>query len=69
VNTRILSWAQMVAEADPGFRRASNQPWGYEFSNMRRFYDPVPLYGDGIIRDDFGTPIKDDSGNVIMSDV
>jgi hypothetical protein len=66
--SRILSWAQMVAEADPGFRRLSNQPWGYEFSNGRRFYDPVPLYGDKVIRDDFGNAIMDDSGDTIRSD-
>lgn len=68
VPSRTLSWSQLVLEADPGWRRASNQPWAFEFSNGRRFYDPVPLYGSGKITDDFGTQIVDDDGNAIQSD-
>lgn len=66
--TRILSFAQLVLEADPGFRRASNQPWGYEFSNGRRFYDPVPLYGSAFMQDDSGIQMRDDSGTPMQSD-
>lgn len=42
--TRILSWQQLVQEADPDFQRARLQPWVYSFSNGRLFYAPVPLY-------------------------
>jgi hypothetical protein len=42
--TRILSWQQLVLEADPGFERAKRQPWVYTFSNGRRFYSPVNPY-------------------------
>ena len=63
--TRILSWEQMVTEADPGFRRLSLQPWVYSFSNGRLFIDrPPPLYGDytGWI-DSSGNPMFDNAGN------
>jgi hypothetical protein len=43
--TRIISWRQMVLEADPGWTRASVQPVVYEFSNGRVFLDYLPLYG------------------------
>lgn len=42
--TRILSWNQMVREADPNYTRQSLQPWVYEFSNGRLFVDSLPLY-------------------------
>lgn len=42
--TRILSWRQMVQEADPNFVRLSLQPWVYEFSNGRLFVDTLPTY-------------------------
>lgn len=40
-NTRILSWLQMVLNADPGWQQESRRPRVYEFSNGRAFYDPV----------------------------
>jgi hypothetical protein len=45
MTTRILSWEQMVREADgPSYTRLSLQPWVYEFSNNRRFIDRYPVY-------------------------
>ena len=43
--TSILSWSQMVREADPNYTRLSLQPWVYEYSNGRLFVDTLPLYG------------------------
>lgn len=43
-STRIMSWYQLVLEADPGFERARRQPWIYSFSNGRLFYSPVDPY-------------------------
>lgn len=43
---RILSWSQMVREADPNFTRGSLQSWSFEFSNGRLFLDWLPLYGE-----------------------
>jgi hypothetical protein len=43
--TRIISWRQLVLEAEPGWTRASVQPVVYEFSNGRLFLDYLPLYG------------------------
>lgn len=45
MSSRILSWEQLVREADPDHSRLSLRPWVYEFSNGRRFLDPLPLYG------------------------
>ena len=67
-NTRILSWLQLVQEADPNYRQMSNRPMAYVFSNGRMFYDPVPLYGTPFITDDFGTNIVDDYGTKIQAD-
>lgn len=58
----------MVAEADPNFRQLSNRPMAYVFSNGRMFYDPVPLYGQPFITDDFGTVMTDDFGTKIRAD-
>lgn len=44
--TRILSWNQVVREADPNFTRLSLQPWVYEYSNGRLFLDTLPTYTD-----------------------
>ena len=44
--TRILSWSQMVREADPNYTKLSLQPWIFEFSNGRLFVDWMPLYSD-----------------------
>lgn len=71
MSTRILSWSQMVREADPDFSKQSLRPWVYEFSNMRRFYERQPVYnvtGAGGITDDFGNLITDDFGNPIVAD-
>ena len=42
--TRILSWQQMVIDADPNWTRLSLQPWIYEFSNGRLFVESLPVY-------------------------
>lgn len=42
--TRILSWQQLVIEADPYWSRNYRQPMNYEFSNSRRFYQFPPVY-------------------------
>jgi hypothetical protein len=47
--TRLLSWSQLVREADPDYTRLSLQPWVFSFSNGRLFVDWLPLY-------DFGPP-------------
>lgn len=74
--TRILSWSQMVREADPNYDRANRSPWVYQFSNGRRFYQTNPVYTPfsihpvgtgGIIADD-GTPIIADDGTPIIPD-
>ena len=41
--TRIISWQQVVTEADPNYWPAKNQPWIYEMSNGRLFYQPLPV--------------------------
>jgi hypothetical protein len=66
--TRILSWLQMCLESDPSFRRLSQRPWVYEFSNGRLFVERLPVYGSTGITDDFGTPITDGFGTQIQSD-
>ncbi len=35
--TRIISWRQMVLDADPDFQKGLTRPWWYEMSNGRRF--------------------------------
>jgi hypothetical protein len=60
-NTRILSWRQLVLEADPNWLRLSLQPYVYEMSNGRLFVDTIPTYppfADGLI-DDNGVLILD----------
>lgn len=42
--TRILSWQQMVLEADPDWVRNSLNPLVWEFSNGRLFEDPAQVY-------------------------
>lgn len=66
--TRLLSWEQMCLEADPGFRRSSNQPWTYQFSNGRRFYEAQPIYGSPYMMDDSGNIMRDDFGNPMQAD-
>lgn len=52
---RVLSWQQLVLEADPNWQRDNLQPWIYEFSNRRLFYATIPMYGPasdgGLIND------------------
>lgn len=38
----------MCLEADPNFRQLGLRPWVYEFSNGRRFTQPIPVYGTGV---------------------
>lgn len=47
--TRIISWQQLVQDADPDWQRLKMRPWVYEFSNGRRFlWDPnVYTAGEG----------------------
>lgn len=52
--TRILSWQQMVIEADPNWSREYRQPIVYEFSNGRVFTAPaagiyLPLPDSGLL--------------------
>jgi hypothetical protein len=42
--TRIISWQQLVLEADPNWQKAYRSPWVYDFSNGRLFYAPTSLY-------------------------
>jgi len=44
--TRILSFQQIVLEADPNWRALSLQPVAYEFTNGRLFVQPVDPYGN-----------------------
>lgn len=67
-STRILSWLQLCLESDPSFRRLSQRPWIFEFSNGRLFVESLPVYGSTGLTDDFGTPIVDDFGTQIQSD-
>lgn len=66
--TRILSWQQMVQEADPNWTRLLAQPVIYEFSNGRAFIQPVPAYGplptsSLFLTDGFGNILTDGFGN------
>jgi hypothetical protein len=45
--TRIISFSQLVQEADPNYRRTSLQPVTYEFQSGRKFIQPVNVYGTG----------------------
>jgi hypothetical protein len=59
---RLLSWSQMVREADPNFTKQSLQPWCYEWSNGRRFLDTLPTYTpytvvDFLLLDQTGLPL------------
>ena len=42
--TRTLSWLQLVQEADPAFQTLLQRPVIYEFSNGRKFVQPLPYY-------------------------
>lgn len=44
--TRLISWQQVVTEADPNYWAQKNRPWIYEMSNGRRFYASQPTYPD-----------------------
>lgn len=60
--TRILSWMQLCLEADPNYQRGLTQPWLYEMSNGRLFYQPNPLYagyGDFLQFDLPGAPVME----------
>lgn len=61
--TRILSWNQLVREADPNFTRLSLQPWVYSYSNGRLFVDPLPLYNFV-----FGEGLGSNGGVLIVTD-
>lgn len=43
--TRIISWQQLVNEADPEWLQNKLNPVQYQFSNGRLFTAPNPLYG------------------------
>jgi len=60
--TRILSWTQLVLEADPNFRRQSLQPWVFQFSNGRLFIDTIPTYTP------FAAGLANDGGVLILDD-
>ncbi len=65
--TRLISWQQVVLEADPDYWALKNRPWIYEMSNARRFYATVPTYlpNDGYLVDEIGVPITDQYGGLI----
>ncbi len=66
--TRILSWLQMVVEADPNYEYELRRPVIYEFSNGRKFRAPANPYANydtGII-DPFGNPVIDPFGNQVQ---
>lgn len=62
--TRILSWQQLVLEADPDWRRLSLQPWVFDFSNGRLFVDWLPVYNFP----DFGEGLDTNGGVLIVTD-
>jgi hypothetical protein len=44
--TRLISFRQLVLEADPDWQRGASKPMAYEFSNGRLFYrepNPYPV--------------------------
>ena len=46
MSTRLISYQQVVTEADPAFYRDRLRPWIYQFSNGRLFYQiPDPYAG------------------------
>lgn len=63
---RVLSWQQLVLEADTNWQRDNLQPWIYEFSNRRLFYATIPMYGQptagGLINDGGFLMLVDDTG-------
>lgn len=42
--TRILSWQQLVLEADPDYQRLNQRPVVYQFSNGRTFVERPDIY-------------------------
>lgn len=62
VPTRIISWQQVVLDADPDWYPRYQRPWIYEWSNGRRHYQQLP-YPNTIL---FGG-LEDDNGVVILS--
>jgi hypothetical protein len=49
--TRIISWQQLVQDADPDWNRLKQRPWIYEFSTGRRFLTRPDVYtapADGV---------------------
>jgi hypothetical protein len=64
--TRIISWQQLVLEADPDWQRQKSRPPTYRFSNNRQFYWSADSYNFGrYLTDDLGNLIRDDRGNAI----
>lgn len=53
--TRIISWQQLVTEADPNWSRLNRQPVIYEFSSGRAFVAPSPMYSPPPATDGIGT--------------
>ena len=49
--TRIISYQQLVLEADPDWQRLKQRPWIYQFSTGRRFLGRPDIYvapADGV---------------------
>jgi len=42
--TRIISWQQLVQDADPDWNRLKQRPWIYQFSTGRRFLGRPDIY-------------------------
>lgn len=69
--TRILSWSQMVHEADADFQQESLRPVTYIFSNGRKFRDPNPLYSVDVLNiggltDENANILFDQDGNPLF---
>lgn len=60
--TRLISWQQIVLEADDDWYARKLRPLQYRFSNGRTFYASNPAYPPytGYLLDDTNTPIVGD---------
>jgi hypothetical protein len=64
--TRLISWQQLVQEADPDWQREKSRPVMFRFSNGRQFtWTPAAYQGTMFLSDDLGRLILDDRGNAI----
>jgi hypothetical protein len=64
MSTRIISWQQLVDEADPYWLRNKLNPVIYTFSNGRIFTAQNPLYGVG---SNAAAGLENDGGVLILT--